>query len=76
MQVELLTREQVVGIVNDVLAQRDRAEEWLTTQEAATYMKMSVRSIRRRIEDGKLPGKRVGGVLRVPLSALKSLESL
>lgn len=76
MQVELLTREQVVGIVNDVLAGRERVEEWLTTNEAAAYLKVDVRTIRRRIDDGRLPGKRVSGMWRVPLSALKSLDSL
>jgi excisionase family DNA binding protein len=75
MQVELLTREQVVSIVQDVLDARDRTEQWLTVPEAAAHMKLSKKSLYRRIQDGKLPHKRIGGSLRVPASALASLES-
>lgn len=36
------------------------AGEWLTTKEAAAYLKVSVRTILRRVADGTLPATRVG----------------
>lgn len=36
------------------------ADEWMTTKEAAAYLKVSVRTILRRVADGTLPATRVG----------------
>lgn len=48
-----------------------RPEELSTIEEAAQYLKVSTRTIRRMIADGKISSYRIGGrAIRVDLDAL------
>ncbi len=44
--------------------------EWMTIEEAAKYLKVSVQSIRNYIKSGKLPSYRHGRLIRLKQSDL------
>lgn len=44
--------------------------ELLTVQEAATLLKVSIRTIRKWVAEGKLPALRIGRTVRIPLNEL------
>ena len=50
------------------------AAEYLTAAEAAERLGISLRTVRRRIADGSLPGARIGRAVRIPVAALDLLE--
>jgi excisionase family DNA binding protein len=61
MQVKIEGLEdEVRRIVADVLAQRGSADEWYTTESAATYLGTTAGHIRNLVSEGRLPrrGKR------------------
>jgi excisionase family DNA binding protein len=45
-------------------------EHGVTIADAADRLTLSVRTIERRIKDGTLPATKIGGVWRIPLSAV------
>jgi excisionase family DNA binding protein len=45
-------------------------EEWLTIEEAARHLKMSVPGIRKYVKNGKLPSYRQGRIIRLKQSEL------
>jgi len=47
---------------------------YLTAAQAATRLGISLRTVRRRIADGSLPSVKIGGAVRVPVSALEPPE--
>jgi excisionase family DNA binding protein len=47
---------------------------YLTAAQAATRLGISLRTVRRRIADGSLPSVKIGGAVRVPVSALAPPE--
>lgn len=44
---------------------------YLTAAQAAARLGISLRTVRRRIADGSLPSVKIGGAVRVPVSALE-----
>jgi excisionase family DNA binding protein len=50
-------------------------EDWLTIEEAAKYLKMSVGGIRKYLKNGKLPSYRQGRIIRLKTSDLDSFLS-
>jgi excisionase family DNA binding protein len=44
---------------------------YLTAVQAAERLGISLRTVRRRIADGSLPSVKIGGAVRVPVSALE-----
>ena len=48
---------------------------YLTAAEAAERLGISLRTVRRRIADGSLPSVKLGGAVRIPVSALEPPES-
>ena len=44
---------------------------YLTAAEAAARLGISLRTVRRRIADGSLPGVRIGRAVRIPATALE-----
>src|SRR5450759_1494234 len=49
---------------------------YLTAAKAAARLGISLRTVRRRIADGSLPSVKIGGAVRVPVSALEPPERL
>jgi excisionase family DNA binding protein len=47
---------------------------YLTAAEAANRLGISLRTVRRRIADGSLSSVRIGGAVRIPVSALPQPE--
>ena len=47
------------------------ATTYLTAAQAAARLGISLRTVRRRIADGSLPSVKIGGAVRVPVSALE-----
>jgi excisionase family DNA binding protein len=45
---------------------------YLTAAEAAERLGISLRTVRRRIADGTLPAVRIGGSVRIPVSAIEA----
>ena len=60
-----------------MLISNDRIEamEWMTIEEAAKYLKVSVPSIRLYIKSGKLPSYRQGHLIRLKQSDLDAFLS-
>ena len=52
------------------------ADELLTPEESAAYLKMHVDSIRRLLRSGKLPGVKVGGGWRISKATLDAMLSV
>jgi len=50
-------------------------EDWLTIEEAASYLKMSVGGIRKYVKNGKLPSYRQGRIIRLKTSDLDAFLS-
>lgn len=44
--------------------------DWLTVAEAAVALRVTEKTIRRRLERGELPFERVGRLIRIPASAV------
>ena len=51
-------------------------EDWLTIEEAAQYLKMSIPGIRKYVKNGKLPSYRQGRIIRIKQSDLDALLTL
>lgn len=49
--------------------------EWMTIEEAAKYLKVSVPSIRKYIKSGKIPSYRQGYIIRLKQSDLDAFLS-
>ena len=47
---------------------------YLTAAQAAVRLGISLRTVRRRIADGSLPSVKIGGAVRIPVSALEPPE--
>ncbi len=47
---------------------------YLTAKEAGERLGISLRTVRRRIADGSLPSMKIGGAVRIPVSALEPPE--
>jgi excisionase family DNA binding protein len=47
---------------------------YLTAAQTAVRLGISLRTVRRRIADGSLPSVKIGGAVRVPVSALEPPE--
>jgi len=47
-------------------------EEWMTIEESAKYLKMSVGGIRKYVKNGKLPSYRQGRIVRLKRSDLNA----
>jgi excisionase family DNA binding protein len=45
-------------------------EQGVTISETATRLGLSIRTVERRIKDGTLPAVKIGGSVRIPLSAV------
>lgn len=50
--------------------------EYLTRQEAADYLRISLPTINRLIRDGKLQAVKVGGLTRILHSSIRELMSV
>ena len=50
-------------------------QEWNTIQEVAEYLRLSVRTIERRIRDGALQAKKDGGLVRIKREWVLSYET-
>ena len=48
----------------------------LRLEQAAEALALSTCSVRRMVKDGRLPGRKVGGQWRVPLSAIEALAEV
>jgi excisionase family DNA binding protein len=65
------TTELVALIERAVEKALERAsEQGITMQEAAARLNLSLRTIERRVKDGILPSTKIGGAVRIPLSAV------
>jgi len=51
-------------------------EEWLTIEEAAQYLKMSIPGIRKYVKNGKLPSYRQGRIIRLKTADLDAFLTL
>ena len=56
-----------------MLRRMDEAR-YLSANEVADRLGISLRTVRRRIADGTLPSVKVGGTVRIPISALDAPE--
>jgi excisionase family DNA binding protein len=66
-----LIRRELEPLARQLAELRRHAEdEAVTVQEAARRLRVTRRTIERRIRDGSLPSVKVGGSRRVPLSAV------
>jgi excisionase family DNA binding protein len=45
-------------------------EQGISMHEAAARLNLSLRTIERRVKDGILPSTKIGGAVRIPLSAV------
>lgn len=52
--------------------QNEGAIEWMNTQEAASYLGITVRTLYRAIDEGKLVAYRMGRVIRIQKPDLES----
>jgi excisionase family DNA binding protein len=50
-------------------------QAYLTARETAERLGISLRTVRRRIADGSLPSIKIGGAVRIPVSALEPAEA-
>jgi len=50
-------------------------QAYLTAKETAERLGISLRTVRRRIADGSLASLKIGGVVRIPVSALEPPEA-
>ena len=55
------------------LTDRERAERPLTTEEAADFFQVSLRTIQRWIADGTIKASKVGGVWRISRAEINRL---
>ena len=44
--------------------------QWLSVDEAAAHLGVSVHTVRRRIADGTFPANRIGRLIRISVDAL------
>ena len=56
------------------MTEKDDLPEFLTVSEVAKLMRVTIRTVRRRIAEGELRAVKFGGALRIPRDAL--LEAL
>jgi len=70
-------REMIEEIVDErlaaALAKREAASEHLTSAEAALYARVSSRTIRRWLDDGRLRARRAGRKLLIARADLEAL---
>lgn len=48
---------------------------WLTVAQAATVLGVSAMTVYRQVWDDKIPSRRVGRAIRIPLSAVTPAET-
>jgi excisionase family DNA binding protein len=61
---------------NDEGTDRPPPPRMLSLEQTAKALDVSVCTLRRMVKDGRLPGRKVGGQWRVPLSAVKALAEV
>ena len=58
------------GIPHQVATLPDGAEEFMTIREAASALRISERTVRRHLAEGRIPHIRAGKQIRIPRAAL------
>src|ERR1700739_4088083 len=56
------------------MTQNDRLRPWNTMMEVAEYLRLSLRTVERRIKDGVLPVRRDGRLVRIAREAVLQYE--
>jgi excisionase family DNA binding protein len=56
------------------MRQEDRLRPWNTMMEVAEYLRLSLRTVERRIKEGLLPARRDGRLIRIPREAVLQYE--
>jgi excisionase family DNA binding protein len=54
----------------------DRLRTWNTVREVAAYLRLSVRTVQRRIEEGLLLARRDGRLVRISREAVLQYEAV
>ena len=77
-----LTPTRFISLLRDFEPDKDGATErtppprMLTLKEAAEALHVSVDTARRMVKDGRLTGRKVGNLWRVPMAAVKALAEV
>lgn len=70
-----LARPANRSISDSLKIKNEKAEAWLTTQQAADYLGISVGSLRNRVAGGEIPRRKLGRLNRYLRSELDALLS-